>query len=183
MGGPSTEPSAAHRHRMSLTIGIDIGGTKVAGGVVDDNGKVLQRARRPTPSTHPDDIEEVITDIVNELRASHEIESVGIGAAGFIDSGRAVVLFAPNLIWRNEPLRDDVQRRIGLPVFVENDGNTAAWAEARFGAGRGAKDLVAVTVGTGIGGGIVLDGQIYRGAFGIGAEMGHMEVVRDGYPC
>src|SRR3954469_11770570 len=98
MGGPSTQQSAAHRHRMSLTIGIDIGGTKVAGGVVDEKGGVLQRARRRTPSGHPNAIEDVIADIVSELGAQHDIEAVGIGAAGFIDSARATVLFAPNLV-------------------------------------------------------------------------------------
>jgi glucokinase len=92
-------------------------------------------------------------------------------------------LFAANLAWRNEPLRDEVAKRIGLPVVVENDANAAAWAETRFGAGRGHSDTVMVTIGTGIGGGIVIEGQLYRGAFGIGAEMGHVEVVRDGLRC
>jgi glucokinase len=108
---------------------------------------------------------------------------VGIGAAGFIDADRATVMFAPNLVWRGEPLRDEVARRIGLPVVVENDANCAAWAEHRFGAGAGESDLVVVTVGTGIGGGIVLDGELYRGRFGVGAEFGHMQVFRDGRRC
>ncbi len=168
---------------MGLTIGIDVGGTKVAGGVVDENGTILARARRPTPSASPGDVEETIAALVQELRADHEVEAVGIGAAGFIDADRSRVLFAPNLAWRDEPLRDEVSKRVELPVVVENDANAAAWAEHRFGAGRGSADLVCVTVGTGIGGGLVLGGALYRGRYGIGAEFGHMQVVPDGRRC
>jgi glucokinase len=168
---------------MGLTIGVDVGGTKVAAGVVDEDGQVLLSTRRPTPSTSPDDVEETIAAVVTELRRQHEVEAVGIGAAGFIDVKRSTVLFAPNLVWRDEPLRDDVAKRIDLPVVVENDANCAAWAEYRFGAGRGGADLVLVTVGTGIGGGMILDGKLYRGRFGIGAEFGHMQVVVDGRRC
>jgi glucokinase len=113
----------------------------------------------------------------------HEVVAVGIGAAGYIDADRARVLFAPNLSWRDEPLRDEVSARVGLPVVVENDANAAAWAEHRFGAGRGEPDMVMVTVGTGIGGGIVMEGELHRGRFGIGAEFGHMMVVKDGRRC
>lgn len=168
---------------MALTIGVDVGGTKVAAGVVDTEGNILVSTRRPTPSASPAHVEETIAALVTELRRDHEVEAVGIGAAGFIDADRSRVLFAPNLAWRDEPLRDDVAKRIGLPVVVENDANAAAWAEYRFGAGRGEKDLVCVTVGTGIGGGVVLDGQLYRGRHGIGAEFGHMQVVPDGRRC
>ncbi len=168
---------------MGLTIGVDVGGTKVAAGVVDEDGVVLARARRPTPSGSPGDVEETIAALVAELRADHDVEAVGIGAAGFIDAERSRVLFAPNLAWRDEPLRDEVSKRVGLPVVVENDANAAAWAEHRFGAGRGAEDLICVTVGTGIGGGIVLGGALYRGRFGIGAEFGHMQVIPDGRRC
>ncbi len=168
---------------MALTIGVDVGGTKVAGGVVDEQGRVLQRTRRPTPGTSPRHVEDTIAAVVADLRGLHEVEAVGIGAAGFIDADRGRVLFAPNLTWRDEPLRDEVTARIGLPVVVENDANAAAWAEHRFGAGRGQSHLVAVTVGTGIGGGIVLGGQLYRGRTGIAAEFGHMQVVKDGRRC
>ena len=166
-----------------LTIGVDVGGTKVAAGVVDEQGTVLARTRRPTPSASPSDVEDVIAECVQELRADHEVEAVGIGAAGFIDAERSKVYVAPNLSWRDEPLRDAVAERIGLPVVVENDANAAAWAEHRFGAGRGEQHLVVVTVGTGIGGGIVLDGALYRGRHGIGAEFGHMQVEKAGRRC
>ena len=107
-----------------------------AAGVVDEQGAVLARTRRPTPSASPSDVEDVIAECVQELRAAHEVEAVGIGAAGFIDADRAKVYVAPNLSWRDEPLRDAVAERVGLPVVVENDANAAAWAEHRFGAGR-----------------------------------------------
>lgn len=168
---------------MTLAIGVDVGGTKVAAGVVDEAGNILARARRPTPSASPADVERTIADLVGELRADHDVEAVGIGAAGFIDAERATVLFAPNLAWRDEPLRDEVAKLVGLPVVVENDANAAAWGEYRFGAGQGEEHLVCVTVGTGIGGGIVLSGELYRGRFGIGAEFGHMQVVLDGRRC
>lgn len=169
--------------RTGLAIGVDVGGTKVAAGVVDESGQVLARTRRPTPGSSPRHVEDTIAAVVADLRLGHDVEAVGIGAAGFIDAERSTVLFAPNLAWRAEPLREEVSSRIGLPVVVENDANAAAWAEHRFGAGRGEDHLVAVTVGTGIGGGIVLGGELYRGRHGVGAEFGHMQVFRDGRRC
>jgi glucokinase len=168
---------------MGLTIGIDVGGTKVAGGVVDEQGAVLARSRRDTPSTDPQATEDTIALLVEELAGTHAVEAVGIGAAGFVDQKRSTVMFAPNLAWRNEPLRADVQKRVGLPVVVENDANAAAWGEARFGAGRGHDYLVAVTVGTGIGGGLVLGGRLFRGRFGVAAEIGHIRMVPEGIRC
>lgn len=168
---------------MSLTIGVDVGGTKVAAGVVDESGAVLSHLRRPTPSSSPAHIEDTIADLITELRASYVVEAVGIGAAGWIGSDRSVVTFAPNLAWRDEPLRDEVAKRVGLPVVVENDANATAWAEYRFGAGRGEEHLVTLTIGTGIGGGIVLAGTLYRGAFGIAGEPGHLRMVPGGLLC
>ncbi len=168
---------------MGLAIGVDVGGTKVAAGLVDEHGTILARTRRPTPSTNPDDVEATIAAVVDELRVGRKVVGVGIGAAGFVDDERSRVLFAPNLTWRDEPLRDEVSARIGLPVVVENDANAMAWGEYRFGAGRGEQHLAAVTVGTGIGGGLVLDGRLYRGRFGVGAEFGHVMVVPDGRRC
>jgi glucokinase len=168
---------------MGLSIGIDVGGTKVAGGVVDEDGSVLARARRDTPSTDPAATADTVALLVQELASSYDVEAVGIGAAGFVDEKRSTVLFAPNLAWRNEPLRADLQKRVGLPVIVENDANAAAWGEARFGAGRGHDYLAAVTVGTGIGGGLVLGGRLYRGRFGVAAEIGHIRMVPEGIRC
>ncbi|WP_205474687.1 ROK family glucokinase [Nocardioides sp. SYSU D00038] len=168
---------------MSLSCGIDVGGTKIAGGVVDDHGKLLEELRVESPATDAEAIEEAIAGLVNELRSRHEITAVGIGAAGYIDKSRAVVLFAPNLAWRNLDLKRELEERIDLPVVVENDANAAAWGEFRYGAGHDVDDLLLVTVGTGVGGGVVLDGELYRGAFGVGAEIGHMRVVPDGILC
>jgi glucokinase len=166
-----------------LAIGVDIGGTKVAAGVVDVQGRVLARARRLTPSRDPEAVEATIADVVTQLRMEHDVVAVGIGAAGFVDADRARVLFAPHLAWRNEPLRDAVTAALRLPVVVENDANAAAWAEWRFGAGRGEPRLVCVTLGTGIGGGIVTDGAVQRGRWGMAGEFGHMVVVPDGRRC
>ena len=166
-----------------LAVGVDIGGTKVAAGVVDTAGRVIAHARRLTPSRDPRAVEATIADVVRELRSRHEVVAVGIGAAGFVDADRARVLFAPHLAWRNEPLRDAVSQTLGVPVVVENDANAAAWAEWRFGAGRGEPRLVCVTLGTGIGGGIVTDGAVQRGRHGMSGEFGHMVVVPDGHRC
>ena len=168
-----------------LTIGVDVGGTKIAGGVVDEVGQVHQDVRVETENTSTDAIVDGIVEVAEKL---HEAEgewaaAVGIAAAGYIDAARSTVLFAPNLVWRNTPLRDLVSDRVGLPVIVENDANAAAWGEFVFGAGQGVDDMLMLTVGTGLGGGIVTDGDLYRGSFGIGAELGHMRVVVDGHRC
>jgi glucokinase len=168
---------------VALAIGVDVGGTKVAAGVVDDDGHILARLRRPTPSLSPADTAATVAELVAQLRDGHPVAAVGIGAAGFIDAERSTVLFAPNLAWRREPLRDRVAEQVGLPVVVENDANAMAWAEHKFGGGRGEPYLVAVTIGTGIGGGLVLGGRLYRGRWGLGAEVGHMRVVPDGRRC
>ncbi|GAA0324906.1 ROK family glucokinase [Actinoallomurus spadix] len=169
---------------MTLTIGVDVGGTKVAAGVVDDRGRILDKVRRPTPSTSPHETARVIAEVVEVLKSRFgEVEAVGLGAAGFVDESRATVLFAPNLAWRDEPIKKKVEGEVGLPVVVENDGNAIAWGEAKFGAGRGEDHMILVALGTGIGGGLILGGELYRGRFGIGAEFGHYRVVPDGRRC
>ncbi|GGB90523.1 glucokinase [Knoellia flava TL1] len=171
---------------MSLAIGIDIGGTKVAGGVVDEDGQVLVRARRDTPhrSKRPRVVEDTIVDVVEELRAQRpDVTAVGIGAAGFVAADRATVVFAPHLSWRHEPLRDALSKRIDAPILVENDANAACWAEWRFGAAQGESDVVMVNLGTGIGGAILMHGELIRGRYGIAGEFGHMQVVPEGQRC
>jgi glucokinase len=168
---------------VTLAIGIDIGGTKVAAGVVDDNGNVLARARRRTPTRDPAHLVDVVGEIARQLLAEHEVTCIGVGAAGWVDADRKTVLFAPNLAWRDTPLREQITEKLDLPVVVENDANAAAWGEYRFGAGAGAKDVIVVTIGTGIGCGIVIDDRLYRGAFGIAGEPGHMRVVPGGRRC
>ncbi|MDQ1486426.1 MAG: glucokinase [Actinomycetota bacterium] len=168
---------------MGLTIGVDVGGSKVLAGVVDEAGRILDHDRATTPKTDPGAIADVIAGLVASLRSRYTVEAVGIGAAGFIDLERANVLFAPNLIWRDEPLNERVSKLIDLPVVVENDANCHVWAETQFGAARGQRTVVAAILGTGIGGGIVLEGALYRGGFGIAGEFGHYRVVPGGRLC
>lgn len=171
-----------------LAIGIDIGGTKVAGGLVDDRGVITRRLRRDTPhrSTSPAVVEDVIVGVVSELMSgatAERVSAIGIGAAGFVAADRATVAFAPHLSWRDEPLRDRLTARLTKPVFIDNDANAAAWAEWRFGAARGETHLVMITLGTGIGGGLLWNGEVIRGKHGIAGEFGHMQVVPEGHRC
>jgi glucokinase len=167
------------------TVGIDIGGTKVMAGVVDADGVILEKIRTETPdkSKSPKVVEDTIVELVLDLSERHDVHAVGIGAAGWVDADRSRVLFAPHLSWRDEPLRDRLAERLLVPVMVDNDANTAAWAEWRFGAGRGEADLVMITLGTGIGGAILEDGQVKRGRYGVAGEFGHMQVVQGGHRC
>ncbi|MFJ6936041.1 ROK family glucokinase [Streptomyces sp. NPDC101132] len=167
---------------MGLTIGVDIGGTKIAAGVVDEEGTILETYKVPTPPT-ADGVTDAICSAVAVVSSGHNIEAVGIGAAGYVDDKRATVLFAPNINWRHEPLKDKVEQRIGLPVVVENDANCAAWGEYRFGAGQGHDDVICITLGTGLGGGIIIGNKLRRGRFGVAAEFGHIRVVPDGLLC
>jgi glucokinase len=171
-----------------LAIGIDIGGTKVAGGVVDADGKVTHRARRDTPhrSKSPSVVEGTIVEVVAELMevvGTGAVVAVGIGAAGFVAADRATVVFAPHLSWRHEPLQEALQKRVAVPIFVDNDANAAVWAEWKFGAAQGQSHVMMITLGTGIGGGILTNGQVQRGRFGIAGEFGHMQVVPGGHRC
>ena len=175
--------TARRGRRVSLTCGVDVGGTKILGGVVDEDGTVVEELRVVSPATDVAAIEDAITGLVTELAGRHQVEAVGVGAAGYIDKSRSVVMFAPNLAWRDLDLRAELEDRVGLPVVVENDANAAAWGEFRFGAGEDVDDLLLVTVGTGVGGGVVLDGRLHRGAFGVGGEIGHMRVVPGGVLC
>lgn len=170
---------------MSLAIGIDVGGTKVAAGLVTSDGRILASARRPTPAADADAVLTLVAEVVEELAqgADEEVVGVGVGVAGPVDAQRAHVYFAPNLRWSKVDARSRLESATGLPVVIENDGNVAAWGEFRFGAGVGSTDLVLVTVGTGIGGGIVLGGSLFRGAHGAAGEIGHISCVPNGEMC
>ena len=174
---------AQGQHLAGRAVGIDVGGTKVAGGVVDADGVIGSRIRRDTPSRDPRGVEATVLEVARELAGEPGVASVGIGAPGFVDETGSVVRFAANLGWREVPLRARLEEATGLPTTVDNDGNTAAWGEVRFGAGRGESEVVFVGVGTGIGGGLVLGGELVRGSFGMAAEFGHVRVVPDGRPC
>ena len=169
---------------MALTIGIDVGGTKVLGGVVDESGKVLTTARKDTPRQGGAALTQTIADVAKELLAQHSVSSVGVSAAGFVSSDRKTMLATPNIAdWNGVDLDHELTKLIGLPVVIENDANAAAWGEAKFGAGQNQNHMMMLTVGTGIGGGIVVNGQLYRGAFGIAAEFGHVRVGPEGHLC
>jgi glucokinase len=166
-------------------LGIDIGGTKVAGGVVSPEGEVLDTARRATPGSSVSETEDAIVAVVEELagRSPAPVVGVGVGAAGWFDRTGDTVLFSPHLAWRNSSLRKDLAARLQRPLWVGNDADAAAWAEYRYGAARGASLALMITLGTGIGGGIVIEGRLQRGAHGVAGEWGHMRVVPDGRLC
>jgi glucokinase len=168
---------------MVLAVGVDVGGTRIAAGVVDEDGSILEQVLMPSPSDDPMVLREKIAGTVADLRSRHEVVTVGLGAAGFVAADRPSMIVAPHLQGGDASLADQIEEAIGLPVNVENDRNAAAWAEHRFGAGRGVDDQMTVALGTGVGGGLILDGELYRGGHGIAAEIGHLGLVRDGLPC
>ena len=165
---------------MGLVIGVDIGGTKVAAAVVDEAGKMIEKLRVDTPAKTSASVNDAIAELVWKLRERHEVEAVGMGAPGFVSADRSTVRFTPNLPWRAEPLGTDMSHRLNVPVVVENDANCAAWAEVRYGAARGQRNVVVLTIGTGLGGGVVVGGHLMRGEYGTAAEIGHMNLVIEG---
>jgi glucokinase len=167
---------------LVLTIGVDVGGTSVRAGVVDAEGTVLDTARTPTPRSEAA-LEAALAGVIGELAARHDVKAVGLALAGFITPDRRCVRFAPHLSWRDAPVADRIAKRIDMPVVVEHDANAAALAERHFGAASGAATVVFVALGTGIGSALLLDGGLYRGAFGVAPELGHLRVVPDGRPC
>lgn len=164
-------------------IGLDVGGTKVAGLLVDAEGQVLGRASADTPAADAEATMKTIFGVAEDLRTSGQPVAIGIGAAGMVDFAAGKMRWAPNLAWRELPIRDRVSQEISLPCIVDNDANAAAWGEHRFGAARGYRHVLMVTVGTGIGGGIVADGAPFRGAHGFAAEIGHVIVEPGGPEC
>ena len=163
-------------------IGLDVGGTKIAVARVGADGSILAKERTPSPATEPVRILDAMVELARGV-ITDEVEAVGIGAAGLVESATGTLTFAPNLAWRGVRLVEHIGGALGLPAIADNDATAAAWGEYRFGAGRGYRDLLLVTVGTGIGGGIVNDGRIFRGAHGFAAEIGHIIVEPGGPVC
>ncbi len=170
---------------MTVTIGVDVGGTKILAGVVNDEGYVSDSARIDSPQRDAMATVQAIVDVVQELRgrSSADVVAVGVGIAGLVDSDRSRVITAPNLGWSHTNIGSLVQSATEIATVVENDANAAAWGEFIFGAGRQFRDIVAVTVGTGIGGGLILEGRLRRGSHGVASEVGHLNAVPDGRPC
>ncbi len=165
------------------TIGVDLGGTKMLVGVLDGT-EVLWERREASTDRSEDELVELLVREVNDARdARPAVSAVGLGIPATFDHESGVAVGAVNLPIANLPIREIVADRVGLPVVVDNDANVAALAESLYGAAKGMEDVVMLTVGTGIGGGLILDGEVYRGSTGAGAELGHIVIQADGPPC
>ncbi|QGU05026.1 ROK family protein [Corynebacterium comes] len=164
------------------TVGFDIGGTHCRAAVVTAAGEVIDSLSTATPTT-VEALEDTIVTLLDQLRVTHDPAAVGLAVAGFLDPQRETVRFAPHLPWRDAPVRARLAERIGLPVTLEHDANSAAWGEYRFGAAQGAGTWVFFAVGTGIGATLMIDGEIFRGAHGTAPEFGHLTVVPGGREC
>ncbi|WP_138316255.1 ROK family glucokinase [Rhodoluna limnophila] len=165
------------------SIGIDIGGTKIAGALVDESGQIVNELRVPTPVEDPAALVDAVVGVISELRNGHEVLGAGVAMAGFIDAAQSAVIYGTNFGWKNYPLKAEIEAKLDIPVIIENDANAAAWAEYRFGAGKGFQHMVMLTLGTGVGGAVIVDGRMLRGGFGVAGELGHMRVVPNGVEC
>jgi glucokinase len=165
-------------------IGVDLGGTKMLLGVLDGDSKSVWESRERSAGESESELVELLVREISEAREKRPgIEAVGMGIPATIDHEKGLAVAAVNLPIENLPIRDLVVERTGLPAFVDNDANVAALAEHLFGAARGAENAVMLTIGTGIGGGLILGGEIYRGSIGAGAELGHVAIQLDGPAC
>lgn len=165
-------------------VGIDIGGTKIAGALVDDAGNIVEELRVKSPIADPGEMVDAIASVITELTASKQVVGVGVAAAGFLSADREIMFHSPNIAaWRNEPLKSRIQAKTSFPVLLENDANAAGWAEFRFGAGQAASSMIMLTIGTGVGGAVVTEGRLLKGGFGIGGELGHVVSIPGGRDC
>jgi glucokinase len=170
---------------VSVFVGVDVGGSKVLAAVVSPAGEVVRSVQARTPGRLVDAtvVEDVMTDAVLSVADGETIKAIGVAAAGFVDAAGERVVFAPHLPWRGEDLRRRLAERWGTPVVLDNDANCTAVAEAAYGAADGDGTSVVVTMGTGIGGAVLVDGLVLHGRNGMAGEFGHMQVVPDGQPC
>lgn len=170
-------------------VGVDMGGTKILSAVIDAEGNILGTAKVPTKADEGtsvviDRIADAIQKAIGKSGVNKaSIEAVGIGAPGPLDPETGVVIFAPNLGWRDVPLKAELEARVGIPTFVDNDVNVGTLGEHAFGAGKGVQNIVGIFVGTGIGGGIILHGELFHGASKTAGEIGHIIVKADGPRC
>ncbi len=170
-------------------VGVDMGGTKILSAVIDAKGNILGTAKVPTkadeaPSVVIDRIADAIQKAIGKSGVNEaSIEAIGIGAPGPLDPATGVVIFAPNLGWRDIRLKDELETRVGIPTFVDNDVNVGTLGEHVFGAGQGVQNVVGIFVGTGIGGGIILQGELFHGASKTAGEIGHIIVKAGGPKC
>ncbi len=165
------------------TIGVDLGGTKIQVGVLAGVETLWESRETSRGQTEEELVELLVREVMEAREARPDAVAVGLGVPATIDQARGVAISAVNLPLLDLPIRDVVSERVGLPVFLDNDGNVAALAEYRYGAARGMPTMVMLTIGTGIGGGLILGGEIFRGSTGAGAELGHVVIQADGPPC
>ena len=170
-----------------ITLGIDLGGTGIKLGLVDPHGKLLRTLKFSTPSKKdPQDVVNLIVEHANTLVSTlgkKKVIGIGIGSAGDIDPKTGVIRLSPNLGWKQVPLKSLLSRRLKHSIIIDNDANVAAWAAYVVEAKRRVKNLLCVTVGTGIGGGLIIDGKLYRGTTGSAGEIGHITLYPEGVPC
>ena len=165
-------------------IGVDVGGTKILAGVVGRDGAIVRSRETPTPTGSEEEFLAGLETAIAEVAGDGDgIAGVGLGMPSLIDQQAGAAVASVNIPLAGVSIRERISRRFGLPVGLDNDANVAAFAEWAFGAGRGTRDMVMLTLGTGVGGGLILDGRLYRGATGAGAELGHIVIVHDGPPC
>jgi glucokinase len=167
----------------SETIGVDLGGTKMLIGVLSGTEPLYEQREASTGQTEDELVELLVREVKQARDARPDVVAVGLGIPATIDHDQGIAVSAVNLPLADLPIRDIVSERVGLPVFVDNDGNVAALAEYLYGAAQGKPHMVMLTVGTGIGGGLILGGEIYCGSTGAGAELGHVVIQADGPPC
>ena len=166
-----------------FTVGVDVGGTKVAAALVDASGSISRHSRAETESADYQSMIKGIVEAVTEVDEGVGIEAVGLAIAGYVVADGSRVLFSPHLPLAGEPIAADLRAALGVRVVIDNDANAAAWAEHEVGAGVGSSELLFVALGTGLGAGLILRDQLYVGAQGFAGEAGHMTVVVDGRPC
>ncbi|MCX7626527.1 MAG: ROK family glucokinase [Candidatus Sumerlaeaceae bacterium] len=168
-----------------LMLGIDLGGTDIKFGLVDKSGRLIHKTKYPTHAHLGfEGVMQRVAEFAREVIASHDVAGIGMGVPGPMSSALGIVYEAPNLPgWENVPVRDHLQTLIGLPVVLHNDANAAAYGEFWAGAGRGCSNMVLFSLGTGVGGGLILNGELYSGPDDTAGELGHIPIDYNGPPC
>ena len=172
-----------------LYIGIDLGGTNISTGIVDENGNILVKASTPTMNGRNsedilEDMAEISKKLMKELNVTEkDIEAIGVGLPGLIDKKKGISIYANNLNFNNINIVEEMQKRIAVPCYIENDANCAAIGENVCGVAYGSENLIYITIGTGLGAGIIINGKVFDGSFGGGGEAGHMVIVAEGEEC
>jgi glucokinase len=188
-GSVAKEVSRFTMKRGTMRIGIDVGGTKIAVGLISESGKVTAHRKVKTDAHKGyaavrDRIHHLVRSLLSEAPAgASAVNRIGIACAGQIDRSTQKILFSPNLDWKDAPLKDDLEAATGIQTFVENDVNAGTYGEWRFGFHGEGSNVVGIFIGTGVGGGLILNGRLFSGSHGVGAELGHITLNPSGYQC